>query len=302
MMNNFKPFWNYFNNLEIQKSLLADKKRMEAYQQAIKLKIKKGDIVVDLGAGLGIFSLMALKQGAAKVYAIEAMPIIEKAKEIARQNGVRERIEFIQNSSKNVILPQKADVLISEILGELGIDEDILCFTSDSYRFMKEKFKMIPNKLDLFLVPFESQEFFSHYVSFWENKMLGFEFGSLKKGYHLFPIQSDFDYIHRFLGEPINFASIDLHKITQKQVNARINFKVLSEGIVHGFLGYFNAQLARGVSIENSPKAQMSCWRNLCFPVVINGSGLHVQRYDELSVEISSRNTSDVVEWQLKLV
>jgi hypothetical protein len=44
------------------------------------LLIKKGDIVVDIGAHVGVFSLMASRQGASKVFAYE--PDLENVKMI----------------------------------------------------------------------------------------------------------------------------------------------------------------------------------------------------------------------------
>lgn len=302
MRVNYRPFWNYFNNLEIQKALIADEKRLQAYQQAICAKVKKGDVVIDLGAGLGIFSIMAVRSGASKVYAIEAMPIIEKAKAIANDNGVSDRIDFINDSSQNVSLPHKADVLVSEILGELGIDEGLLDFTKDAYRFLKPKAKLIPESIDLFLVPFESQEFYSSFVGFWDESVNGIKFNTLKDEYHLRPIQVDFAYDYRYLSEPVKFAGFNLSEIKHTSVGTTVSFKIQSEGIIHGFLGFFRATLAKGVALENTLEAQMSCWRNLCFPVNISGKGLHVKKYDSIKMNVSAVPTDDVIDWNLKFL
>lgn len=302
MPENYYSFWNYFNNLEVQKALLADTKRLKAYEAAIKKVVKKGDIVVDLGAGLGIFSFMAVQAGASKVYAIEAMNIIEKAKLVAAENNFSDKIEFIQDSSLNVTLPQKADVIISEILGEFGLDENILHFTKDAYRFLKPRPTLIPFKLELFMVPFESQEFYSQYVDFWNEKISGLSFTELKKGYHMFPVQADFQYVHRFLCDPVRIASFDMNKITDTGIEKHLEFELNSNSVVHGLLGFFRAHLAQDVIVENIPLAQMSCWRNLCFPIAKDGNSLNLKKYDKFKVKLKGTPTKDIFDWNLQLL
>jgi predicted RNA methylase len=96
--------------------MMSDDVRMQAFHTAIKRLIKPGDVVIDLGAGTGILSIWALQAGAKKVYAIEQTGAIELAREIAHVNGYADRIEFIQDNSMNVSLPQRADAIISETL------------------------------------------------------------------------------------------------------------------------------------------------------------------------------------------
>ena len=99
------------------KALIADAIRTTAYQKAIFETVKDGDIVVDLGTGTGILACFACQSGAKKVYAIEKKKIIELAKEVARANNLEEKIVFVGDASTEVTLPEKADVLISELIG-----------------------------------------------------------------------------------------------------------------------------------------------------------------------------------------
>jgi predicted RNA methylase len=57
------------------------------------------------------------------VYAIEASGIGKLAKAIFKANGLADRITLIEGWSTQVNLPEKADVLISEIIGNEPLGE-----------------------------------------------------------------------------------------------------------------------------------------------------------------------------------
>jgi hypothetical protein len=54
-----------------------------------------------------------------KVYAVEPSDVIAVAREIACANGLGDRIEFIQAMSADVTLPERADVIVSDLHGVL---------------------------------------------------------------------------------------------------------------------------------------------------------------------------------------
>src|SRR5437870_1780607 len=99
--------------------MIADNVRMAAYVQALRQSVKPNSVVLDIGTGTGIFALLACQFGARKVYAIEPDDAIQVARDIAVANGYAERIEFIQNLSTKVMLPERADVIISDLRGVL---------------------------------------------------------------------------------------------------------------------------------------------------------------------------------------
>ena len=73
--------------LEEHRVYLSDRVRLAAFRRAIRAKVRPGMVVLDLGAGTGILGLMALRAGAARVYAVKARPVLQAARE---QAGIRE--------------------------------------------------------------------------------------------------------------------------------------------------------------------------------------------------------------------
>ena len=101
--------------------MIADKVRLDPYTYALKAKIGPNSVVLDIGTGAGIHALLACKFGARKVYAIEPNDAIHLARELAQANGFADRIEFIQDISTHVTLPERADVIVSDLRGVLPL-------------------------------------------------------------------------------------------------------------------------------------------------------------------------------------
>src|SRR5947199_9795954 len=95
--------------------MIADEGRTRAYSRALRAAICRDSIVLDIGAGTGILSLLACQYGARKVYAVEPSSAIGIAEESARANGFAGRIECIQTLSSEISLPEKADVIVSDL-------------------------------------------------------------------------------------------------------------------------------------------------------------------------------------------
>jgi methylase of polypeptide subunit release factors len=88
------------------------------------LDFKPGSVVVDVGTGTGILSIIAAKLGASKVYGVDAA---EQTVEIATRNaaahGVSDRVQFAQGDMFDPLDPDlEADVVIGDVS---GIPDDI---------------------------------------------------------------------------------------------------------------------------------------------------------------------------------
>src|SRR5262249_31646982 len=101
--------------------MMRDPVRMGSYAAAIRDGIRDGDVVLDIGAGLGVFGLLALQAGAARVYAVETSDVLDVAREVAGVVGVRDRLVFLQGDSCRLDLPERVDVVISDLHGALPL-------------------------------------------------------------------------------------------------------------------------------------------------------------------------------------
>ena len=140
--------------------MLDDKLRMLAYEKAIKETVKPGDVVVDLGTGTGILSLWALEAGASCVYGIDLNPnILALAVKTMMQHRFSDRFIAINKISYDVILPERADVLISEIIGNIADNEDFQPILNDGIRrFLKPGGKCLPKDTCAYIVPITAKK------------------------------------------------------------------------------------------------------------------------------------------------
>src|SRR5437870_12124572 len=95
--------------------MVGDTLRFPAYREAIACAVKPGDSVVDIGSGPGVFALLACKAGAKKVYAIDTDSVVDFGRQFAHANGMADRIEFLRGDSRQIILPERVNVIVSDI-------------------------------------------------------------------------------------------------------------------------------------------------------------------------------------------
>jgi protein arginine N-methyltransferase 1 len=134
--------------------MLHDDRRTGHYLAAISGAVRPGDVVVDIGTGSGVLAVAAARAGASHVYAIEASDIAAVAGRVFAVNGVQEKVTLIPGWSRQIELPQRADLLVAEIIGNEPLEEEILETTLDARRrLLKRDARLIPHALTLLARP-----------------------------------------------------------------------------------------------------------------------------------------------------
>jgi hypothetical protein len=136
-------------------ALLRDRVRMEAYAAAIEHCVKD-KVVLEIGTGaFAPLTQMALRAGARKVYAIEANPYsVASARRLVQEKGLQDQVEIIQGYSTEVTLPEKAEVLLHEIVGYFGSDEGMVRVVHDArQRLLVDKPIIVPQRCEVLAAP-----------------------------------------------------------------------------------------------------------------------------------------------------
>lgn len=137
--------------LRIHESLLRDAPRNRAFHCALKARVTPGCTVLDIGSGSGLWAITAARLGAKKVVAIEMMPMLAGLiRALARDHGVADRVEVITGDSRQVPLAREFDIVISETIGHVVFDEQIVEIMIDAReRFLKPGGALIPETVTL---------------------------------------------------------------------------------------------------------------------------------------------------------
>lgn len=135
--------------------MLQDTVRINAYRKVIDETVRD-KIVLEIGTGAHApLAKACIKAGAKKVYAIEANPeAFRRAKKLLKKERLEDRIQLIPGFSTEVELPTKADVLVQDLIGNIGSSEGMVPFIEDAKkRFLHENAIFIPEIVHSLVVP-----------------------------------------------------------------------------------------------------------------------------------------------------
>jgi protein arginine N-methyltransferase 1 len=132
--------------------------RVSSLQRAIEVTVKPG--WSDLGVVLEFWDILCAARAPGKK--MGGVEIIDVARRICKANGFADRMVFIDSISTEAELPEPVDVIITETIGNFGVDEGILASLIDAKkRFLKPGGTIIPRSLELFVAPVEHSKFYS---------------------------------------------------------------------------------------------------------------------------------------------
>ena len=283
------PRWHF--------SMLNDHARNRAFAEAIARTDVHDKVVLDIGAGSGLLSMLAAKQGASHVYACEMVaPVADKAVEIIAANGYADRVTLIPKISYDLRvgqdLPRRAQVLVSETIDCGFVGEGFLgSLRHARAQLIEPDAALIPRRFKLEGALLESTDVFNL------NRIEGAEgfdlaaFNELStQGY--FPVRLD-TWRHRFMSEPARLLELDLATYDFAPVTSTVQLTASAGGLVHGVAFWFDVELVPGVRLSNDPCGGTSHWMQAftCFdrpvPVAAGAELVVAFSFSQHAVDIS---------------
>jgi 2-polyprenyl-3-methyl-5-hydroxy-6-metoxy-1,4-benzoquinol methylase len=243
--------------------MLRDEARTSGYINALRETIKPDDVVLDIGTGTGVLAVAAAEAGARKVYAIEANSETARyAKALIASSPYGDRIELINGWSTEVQLPERCDMLVSEMIGDDPLDEDILSMTADAIdRHLKPGARLIPDRLDIYAQPVrlpdgkhEVEFFCEQDISSWEKKY-GLQFRSLlgTNPAHTMELVLPQETKKWKFGAPRQkLTSLDLTQCSKAVFDKQFVFE-LEDGSFNGMLVFFETTLSENQCLSTDP-------------------------------------------------
>ena len=253
-----------FASVDIHVRMLDDETRTRYFVDAVRSVVKPGDVVVDLGTGTGVLAIAAAQAGAKHVYAIERTGIADVAQRMFEDNGVADRITLLRNKSTVVELPERADVMVYEIVGNNAFDEQILAYTRDAHaRLLRPDARIVPSAIRVLLKPVTATEKVRHEEMFqreaaeqW-SQAYGMDFSGLAGA------RSDQSFARHLtleqargltpLGPSTHLVTIDLND-PPAIVQAEASLPIEVDGRLDGFVLHFELTLAHAAdTFGNDP-------------------------------------------------
>ena len=250
------PQWHF--------DMMNDVVRNDIYLEAIKLAVQKDDLVLEIGTGSGLLSMMAAENGAGQVISCESSePIAKVAEKIIKTNKLQNKINVVNKKSNDLIvgkdLPRKADIVISEILSAEFVGEGVRSSILDANkRLLSNQGKMIPESGNIKIALLSENKEISQKVSV--SNVNGFdltEFNSMKG--NKFPLH--LNQPPKLLSETINAFNINLYeqsKIENKEVI--FDIRANSNGVCIGLIQWIGINVFNNIKYENTPGKISSHW------------------------------------------
>jgi protein arginine N-methyltransferase 1 len=229
---------------------------MDPYVFALKGAIKPDSVVLDIGSGAGIHALLACKFGARQVYAIEPNEAIHLGRELAEVNGFADRIDFIQDLSTRVTLPERADVIVSDLRGILPLfGSHILSIIDARQRHLAQGGVLIPKCDTLWVAMVEARSAYTEIIKPWDHPY-GLPMGPAKQIALNRWSDVDTETIRtaNLLTTPQQWATLNYSTIKDPDVGCSdMLFEATRDGTAHGWLIWFDTELAEGVGFSCGP-------------------------------------------------
>ena len=276
-------------------NMVGDERRVGLYVEALRRTVKPGSVVLDIGTGTGVLAMTACRFGARRVFAIEPSDVIELAREIAAQNGLEGRIEFIQGVSNAVELPERADVIVAEIHGILPLfGRSVATWIDARERLLAPGGAMVPARETVFATVVEAPRLHARLVAPWNERSLGLDMRRGRRHVTNEIYRAEFDPAD-LLAPPAEWARLEYASIEHAGVSSRLFLRASRAGTAHGLGLWFESALAEGVRLSNAPGEPPLIFGNAFLPWP---EAVEIAQGDTVEVEIAASPLDDRYLWR----
>jgi protein arginine N-methyltransferase 1 len=282
---------------DYHQSMLADARRVEAFERAISCTVKPGDVVLDLGTGTALLAVLACRAGARRVYAVEQGEVAELGRRVIHANQLSDRIEILNVRSDQAWLPERVNVVVGEIMGSLGLDEGILdAFIDARQRLLRVGGALVPRRIQVIMAPVELPEEYASKVEFWAAGLHGIDYSGLRglAAQQVYVCKLNRDALR---SNPQVVLEVDLARAETAFASGTAVFQIARECVIHGIGAWFRAELCDGLWIDNSPPSEMLSWNHRFFPLDRPSVQVVGNRCD---LSVSTRNGT-IWHWEVRV-
>lgn len=284
----------------IQWAMISDRVRCAAYENALRKHINTSSNVLDVGAGCGFLTAVALDSGAKKVTAIEETksaifisPILKKL-----DPKLQNKLILENRNSFDVQVKKDVTLVVSELFGNDPFSEGVIPTLKEiATRFGNKQPQYIPEKLTCYFELAEISEHPAlHRLAAFQNakgkkpkdffeKFLTAAKESLDLKNISFPLAMDKKNVNR-ISKPVVLGTTALNPPTRNvkkdfDTKQKIRIEKVSTETIVGLL-WFRVHLTKDISISSNPLESDACEHWSPIAIAINQ---HIEKNDFLEIE-----------------
>ncbi|KAH9972795.1 PRMT5 arginine-N-methyltransferase-domain-containing protein [Lactifluus volemus] len=288
-----------------------DPVKYQKYEEAVYAALSEWPpsdriVICVAGAGRGplvarCLSAIARVQRNVFVYAIEKNPSAYVTLQRRKASEWRERVEVLFGDMRTLLVPERADIIVSELLGSFGDNELCPECLDGAMRFLKSNGISIPSTYSAYLAPLSSSKLYNEVLAGKDGKAPETPYVVMFQAVNILSDQGgddgdrcgpqiqecwEFEHPRRDVvlddqGLPVTNS----HNIR----SARLTFHIPHAGVLHGLAGYFEAVLYGKIGLSIHPHRKdlvskdMLSWFPLFFPLK---EPLYLPSNSELQVSI----------------
>ncbi|XP_010190816.1 PREDICTED: histone-arginine methyltransferase CARM1, partial [Mesitornis unicolor] len=191
---------------------------------------------------------------------------------LVRSNNLSEKITVISGKIEEVAMPECVDVLISEPMGYMLLNERMLEKYLHSKKWLKPYGMMFPTYSDIHVAPFSDEQLYMEQLSrasFWcQEWFYGVNLSSLRtiavEEYFRQPIVDTFD-VKILMAHTVKYTINFLEAVEEdlQRVEIPFVFRVAQTGLIHGLVFWFDVAFVGSlvtVWLSTAPTQPLTRW------------------------------------------
>ncbi len=234
-----------------------DRVRIDAYCRAIERTVKPGAVVLDLGCGTGILSMLAIRAGARRVHAVDPSPAIWLVPELASACGAADRVVVHHKSSLEMDPPEPIDVVISDLRGVSPFLGDHLPAIRDvRRRWLQSSGVLVPERDRVHVALVEARSLAADLESSWlAFERLGVPAAAAKRSILNSLHREGAAFIHAsdVVSTSGAWADIDYRTQTATNFSGTVELEATRGALADGLVLWFETTLTDGIGFTTAP-------------------------------------------------
>lgn len=289
------PLQPLMDNLESETYEVFEKDPVKyaEYQNAVRIAMMdissrenfaKGTTIVVMVVGAGRGPLVRAALNAAeiinqpiKVYAIEKNPNAVLTLQGLQKEIWGNNVQIVFSDMREWDAPEKADILVSELLGSFGDNELSPECLDGAQKFLKPDGISIPSQYSSYIAPIQSHKLYSEVKAIKSRDIY-----SHFEAPYVVLLQNKF-----MIDDPqrlFTFSHPNRDRVTDNSRYEKLTFVAKENAVLHGFSGYFDTMLYKNVMLSIEPRThspKMFSWFPIFFPLE---NPINVKKGEEIVV------------------